>query len=410
MLGLHEMVGGSSAAFTPQFRVCPGVVYSIRTKNESIVVAARGGRIEICEDSAERVDFSLVARAQTWRDLFTENPQPGRQNLLYFITAGEVSVEGDLTKFYRSLPAVRETIEFFRHNGHEHASCCDSTEKSRLNTAVGSYIRVGTSSGAFDVYVERAGTGRPVIGLSTAGSDTTQWHGIITETDFTDNYELVTIDLPWHGRSRPAQGQSVGSYRLTPETYSEFVIAATQALNLTDSPVLVGASMAGAAVVRTIAVAPELFAAGVSCQAAVDVAGRLDNVLLSNEIDQKLLVPEWTYGLMNPASPTRHREAVWWGYAQGGPGIYTADITSYQEWDFFEIAHLLTRDSPHIAFLSGAYDTSVPSERTEELANLVPNSSFTLMPDLGHFPFAENPPLFVDYLYQALVSGTGKLR
>jgi len=119
-------------------------------------------------------------------------------------------------------------------------------------------------------------------------------------------------------------------------------------------------------------------------------------------VNPALFIPEWTYGLMNPASPEEFKQRVWWGYSSGGFGLYAADIDSYLSWDFEAVEHLLTVDSPHIAVLSGAYDTSVPSSESRKLAERIPNSSYVGMPELGHFPHAENPPVFAGYLEGAV--------
>lgn len=105
---------------------------------------------------------------------------------------------------------------------------------------------------------------------------------------------------------------------------------------------------------------------------------------------------------MNPASPDEFKQRVWWGYSSGGYGLYAADIISYAQWDIALVEDLLTLDSPHIAVLSGEFDTSVSPERSRELAQRIPNSSFRKMMGLGHFPHAENPRRFVDYLKPAL--------
>lgn len=51
---------------------------------------------------------------------------------------------------------------------------------------------------------------------------------------------------------------------------------------------------------------------------------------------------------------------MWWGYSTGGHGLYAADIGSYQQWEIDEVSHLLTPTTPHIAVLSGRFDTTAP--------------------------------------------------
>lgn len=129
---------------------------------------------------------------------------------------------------------------------------------------------------------------------------------------------------------------------------------------------------------------------------------RQNEHLRGTTVNPTLFIPEWTYGLMNPASPEEFKQRVWWGYSSGGFGLYAADIDSYLRWNFEDVAQLLTSESPHIALLSGSFDTSVPSSETQALAERIPNSSFAVMPELGHFPHAENPIAFATYLKNAL--------
>lgn len=345
--------------------------------------------------SASAPDFVVRATDAVWRRVLATELAAGWQSILHLVRTGSATIEGDERSFFRSLDQVRLIVERARRAPEL------STGRDRLLAARGSYARVTSALGTADVYVERCGSGPQLLALATAGSDTSQWHGLMTQTDLTDQFELITVDLPWHGRSSPAFGADVGDWRLTPESYTDFIVAAADEIVL-DRPVLVGASMAGAAVVHAVATAPERFAGAVACQVGRRVANRASDLLHAADIDQSMLVPEWTYGLMNPASPRDFRTRVWWGYSSGGRGAYAADIDSYQQWDYDEIAHLLNDSSPHIAVLSGRFDTSVPPESSRDLADAIPNSSFVEMPELGHFPHAENPARFHHYLLPAL--------
>lgn len=339
--------------------------------------------------------FTLAASDEVWNEVLKPNPAPGMQSIVHLIRVGIVSLSGDSLQFDRHVHLVRAVIDALR----------GPTERSfmpgRPLRARGEYHRVESEVGTADIHVERCGTGRPIVALATAGSSSTQWHGLMTESDLTDRFELITIDLPWHGSSSPTFGSPIGEWTLTPETYSRFIVDATRTLGLDDS-ILLGVSMAGAAVVHSIATYPHDFFGAIACQAGPRVRNRSAPQLNATDIDQSLFVPEWTFGLMNPDSPAEFRKRVWWGYSSGGHGLYASDIDSYQLWDIDSVAHLLTETSPHIAVLSGRYDTTVTPEASQELANLIPNSSFCEMPELGHFPHAENPQRFADYLEPAL--------
>lgn len=340
--------------------------------------------------------FTVVAPDAVWDRLLQSSPEPGWQSLLHLVRTGVVVVEGDTRAFYRHLHLVRALIESGR-GGRSEASA-----HPRPLTAVGSYLRVASALGVADIHVERCGQGPQLLALATAGSDTTQWHGLMTDSDIIERYELITVDLPWHGRSSPTFGEYPGEWRLTPADYTDFIVAAADAIGL-ERPTLVGASMAGAAVVHAVATHPTRFAGAVACQAGERVSNRASELLAATDIDQTLLVPEWTVGLMNPASPRDFRTRVWWGYSRGGHGTYAADIASYLQWDLDEVVASFDERTPHIAVLSGSYDTTVTPDDSRRLAARIPNSSFVEMPELGHFPHAENPALFAEYLDAALI-------
>lgn len=339
--------------------------------------------------------FTLRAPDPTWAGLLAAAPAPGEQSIVHLVRTGRVILRGDRRAYLRHLHLVRALLEATR------AIPAQPFTPARPLRAHGEYRRVTSALGTADVHVESDGSGPVLLALATAGSDTTQWHGLMTESDLLERWRLVTVDLPWHGRSSPAFDAPAGGWALTPEAYTDFIAAVADALAL-ERPVLVGASMAGAAVVHAIATHPDRFAGGVACQAGLRVTNRSDPALADPGIDQSLLVPEWTYGLMNPASPAEFRKRVWWGYSSGGHGLYAADIDSYLRWEFAQVAPRLTASSPHIAVLSGSYDTSVPPAASRELAQAIPNASFREMPELGHFPHAENPAVFAGYLEDAL--------
>lgn len=269
---------------------------------------------------------------------------------------------------------------------------------------IGGYVRLDVPAwGSCDVFYEKAGSGPPLILLATAGADTRQWHGVMTDEGLTSRNTLFAFDLPWHGKSSPAAGRRNTEYALDTTSYTDCIAAFIAALSLKDKPIIVGASMAGAVVVEMLALHPELVAGAVGAQAGPRVDNRHTPWLRNPTVNQTLHVPEWTFGLMNPASPKFHRDRVWWGYSQGGFGVYERDIVYYSNsWDIENVSHLFTEHTPPLVLLNGSYDYSVPPEQTKELASEVPGAVYKDMPELGHFPHAENPSAFARYLLWAL--------
>lgn len=366
--------------------------FALEASSWSITLAVRDGSIYEVFDAPP--GFVLRACDLVWEGLLADAPAAGAHSVVYLVRTRVIELIGSDLEYDRHVQVVRALIDAVRGES-------SAVGQGRALAARGEYRRVKSALGTSDIYVERAGSGPVLLAFATAGSDTSQWHGIMTHSDLTDRYELVTVDLPWHGKSSPAWGMPVGSYTLTPDSYTDFIVAVADAVGA-DSPILLGASMAGAAVVHAVATHPERFAGAVACQAGPSVMARSHEHLRGTRVNPMTFIPEWTYGLMNPTSPEAFKRRVWWGYSSGGYGTYAADIDSYLQWNLDEVQHGLTARSPHIAVLSGSFDTSVPPQHSAELAARIPNASFVEMPELGHFPHAENPPLFAKYLESAL--------
>lgn len=202
--------------------------------------------------------FTLVARDETWDQILRPAPAAGMQSALHLLATKKMT--GERFEFDRHMHLVRAVIEALR------GSQAPAAMPRRELNARGEYHRVTSTVGTADIHVERCGRGQPVIALATAGSSSTQWHGLMTESDITDRYELITVDLPWHGSSSPTFGTAIGEWQLTPDAYSEFIADAVQTI-APPTPVLLGVSMAGAAVVHALASFPGQFAGAVACQA-----------------------------------------------------------------------------------------------------------------------------------------------
>lgn len=364
---------------------------------DSVTIIASQGVPEAVADP----EFRVVLDSGEWAALLRPEPEPRSQHVLAFLEPrGSGVIEGDRLSFAQHLHLVRRSIELARR----------VTERTppdalrNLSGVRGKYVpTVVPGWGECNIFVETAGTGQPILLLHTAGADGRQYHGILADTRLSDRYELIAFDLPWHGRSNPASGSRSYEYDLTTQTYTDCIAALIDALHLDAPPILVGASMAGAAVIEMAALHPDLIAGAVSCQAGPRVGNRHTPWLRNPKVNQTLHVPEWTFGLMSPTAPKSDRDRVWWGYSQGGWGIYERDITYYsQSWDIDNVAHLFGADTPPVVLMNGQYDYSVPPAATEELLARIPGSIYRPMPELGHFPHAENPPTFVRHLLAAL--------
>ncbi|GAA3696389.1 hypothetical protein GCM10023081_36850 [Arthrobacter ginkgonis] len=369
-------------------------------EGESHTVSVRNGTVALDQAGPGDAAFAVVLDQGDWTRLLAPSPAPRTQHVLAFLAPrGTGAVEGDLASFAQHLHLVRRAVELARGIAEQ-----ESPRRVPLEDITGRYVHVDVPGwGPCDIYAETAGQGIPVLLLATAGSDTRQYHGLMSDPDVTSRYRLIAFDLPWHGKSNPPAGKRNTDYVLDSQTYTDCIAGVIRALDLPQAPVIVGASMAGAVVVEMVARHPDLVRGAVSSQAGPRVANRHTPWLRNPQVNQALHVPEWTYGLMSPASPKEDRDRVWWGYSQGGFSVYERDISYYSTcWDIDNIAHLLGSHTPPVVLMNGVYDYSVPPEATRELAGHIPGSVVREMPELGHFPHAENPSAFAAHLLWAL--------
>jgi pimeloyl-ACP methyl ester carboxylesterase len=249
---------------------------------------------------------------------------------------------------------------------------------------------------------EEAGQGRDLLCLHTAGADLRQFHRLMADERITATHRLVAFDLPWHGRSAPTRGAAIGSWRLDTDLYVEIIMQFVRATGLRD-PIVLGASMSGEICLELALRHPETFRGIIACEATDIVPNRQTPWAFHPEINQSIFIPEWIHGLMAPQSPAECAEEVLWHYAQGGPGVFRGDIHFYSgEWDArARVGRIDTTRCP-LVMLTGEYDYSCTAEMSAATAAKIPGVRFRRMDGIGHFPFAENPKLFAEYLVPVL--------
>jgi hypothetical protein len=75
------------------------------------------------------------------------------------------------------------------------------------------------------------------------------------------------------------------------------------------------------------------------------------------EINQSLLVPEFTYGMMSPTSPTKHKDLVWHTYSAQAFGMYAGDLDFYfGGFDYRGKLSSIDTTKIRVAMLTGEYD------------------------------------------------------
>lgn len=386
------------------------------------------------------IGFALIDGAQTWRFSFTDGritaaegdpvftltapapawqafraPVPVRHHHALFAMLARVpgvAVTGDRLAFMRYAHVVRRVLDIGRHLARGGAvpvpvSLRPPSPPAPALEVQGAYAGVTARGTAYRMYYETAGQGSPMLCLHTAGSDARQFHRLMADPWLTQRFRLIAPDLPFHGKSPPPAGAVPGAWRLNTDLYVTLVMDFIRATGL-DRPVLLGASMSGEICLELALRHPDSFRAIIACEACERVEGRQTGFSAHPEINQGYFVPEWIEGLMAPQSPADCAAEILWHYAQSGPAVFHGDIAFYSgDWDGRgRIGRIDTNRCP-LFMLTGEYDYSCTAEMSAATAAQIPGAKFQRMDGIGHFPFAENPARFLDYLRPVLQSLPG---
>ena len=357
--------------------------------------------------------FTFSAPGPVWAKFLQPVPPRHHHVILAMLARVEgVRLDGDALAFAQHCHVVRRVLEVGKWLVLGHALPVPDSLRPAVATPVpamqGAYVPVTVGGQRHDVFHETAGEGVDVLCLHTAGSDGRQFHRLMADARITAGHRLVPFDLPWHGRSMPPAGALPGAWRMTTDRYVETIMGFVAAAGLR-KPIVLGASMSGEICLELAFRHPEAFRAIIACEASDNIAGRQTPWSFHPQVNQALFVPEWIHGLMAPQSPAECAAEVLWHYAQGGPGVFRGDIHFYSgEWDArARVAQIDTAKCP-LFMLTGEYDYSCTMEMSAATAAKIPGARFIPMHGIGHFPFAENPALFADYLLPVLTEVAGR--
>ncbi len=362
--------------------------------------------LAISETRSEKHSFALEAPTEIWAKFFS-SPPPAPYHGIYAMKmrVPGFKVSGSELALAQNMHLVRRVLEIGRSVANDvHGSPVPEKafEENRKEPIRGGYVWVELEGRPNRIYYEEAGTGRDLLCLHTAGSDSRQFYKLLNDAGLGAEWRLVAFDLPWHGKSLPPEGAPIGAWDLTTERYVAAIEAVIAALGL-KRPVLLGSSMAGQICLEMALRWGERLGGVIACEASERIVGREVPWTRHPEVNESSFVPEWVHGLMAPQSPPERAREVWWEYSQGGYGVFWGDIRFYaREWDMRErIGRIDTKKCP-VIMLTGEYDYSCTPEISRATAAKIPGAQFEVMRGMGHFPMAENPELFMEYLRPAL--------
>lgn len=284
--------------------------------------------------------------------------------------------------------------------------------RGQIEDVVGRYVNLSSRGVGYRVYFEEAGAGPVLLALHTAGSDSRQFRYLLADSEVTARHRVVAFDLPWHGRSLPPDGWWTQDYLLTTDRYVAWVEDFCDALGI-ERPTVLGCSMAGSLVLELARRSPQRWAGVIGLSGALHVEGRFQDWPLYPDVNAQQVVPSWTYSLMSPHGPEVSRREIWWTYSQGGPGVYRGDTYFYSEdLDLRDAAATIDTALCPVYLFTGEYDHACTPEDTAAAIAAIPGARGGTMAGIGHFPMAENYPLFRTHLLPVLheLAAAGDLR
>jgi pimeloyl-ACP methyl ester carboxylesterase len=342
-------------------------------------------------------DFSFSIPPEFW-ERYNEPVPPPRFNTAQALVAnsGGAVVGGDRIKWAQYIPLVERVLACLRSPIERRGP----QELPSTSAIVGRYIHVDVDGFAYRLYYESAGAGTPLICIHTAGSDSRQYKHLLEDIELQQSYQMIALDLPWHGRSAPPRGWRSMKFENSVDHALATIRAFIGALGL-ERPLLMGCSLGGALSLAMASRHGDEFSGILSLEGALgtnpDIPPRRIDWTRHMEIDRSMFLSTWVAGLMAPVSPDDLRDEILWEYAQGGPGVYNGD----GHLGIAKVASALGPTKCPLYVFSGDYDYAATPAMSKAAADQL-GGEFVPMKGMGHFPMAEDPAAFKKYLMPVL--------
>lgn len=258
----------------------------------------------------------------------------------------------------------------------------------RKQAAAGEELRIAV--GRELVMARALGTGRPIVLLHSLLADRTSFEPLAAL--LASSHRVIMLDLPGFGDSHPVAGGL--------EAVADRVAAAVAALQLEQTPVLLGNGYGGfvalLTAIRHPAIAARLVLA--DCGAAFDEPGRQAFRNMSAAAGAKGLAAISDVAmrrLFSPEFQAAHPELVEQRRARFvglHPDTFLAACAALSSLDLRGEA---ARVKVPVLVLVGEQDEATPPAMARELASLLPQGRFVLLPGCAHVPQLQAPRQFL---------------
>lgn len=373
------------------------LVLALRCEDQTVLIKLEGGQGGLT--TGETPDITVAGASGAWSQLLASPPPPRFQSFTALALVNpEFTVSGDPLRIAQARGWIERLVE--RVINANEAPAAPVARNIRQIT--GGYHPVTADSETYEIYIETAGQGVPVLLLHTAGADSRQFQAQLSDTGLTANWQFFAPDMPFHGRSMPPLAWNGAPYTLTAQRYLDWCAAIIE--QVIKTPVIVAGGSMGAGMALWLAAArPDLVRGVIAIEPPFQSRGRRNPFQHHAQVHAGLHNAAFVRGLMSPTSPEARRRRAAWIYSQGAPEIYSGDLAFYsEEFDGAEVGPRVDATKTPVALLCGTYDYSATPADGARLAALIPGAQLDVMEGLGHFPMTEHPDLFRPHLINAL--------
>lgn len=373
------------------------LVIALVCDGKPLIVSLHGGKGVLVADGT--ADITIEAGQASWDMLLANPPPPRFQSFTALALVNPAfTISGEPQLIAQARGWIERLVECIIHAQERKAP----PVLRDIRRIVAGYYPVTVKGETYEVYVETAGTGAPVLLLHTAGADSRQFQGQLSDVDLIRNWQLFAPDMPFHGRTLPPLTWNGAPYKLSAQTYLDWCAAIIE--QVVEAPVVVAGGSMGAGMALWLAASrPDLVRGVIAIEPPFQSRGRRNAYQHHAKVHAGLHNAAFVRGLMSPTSPESRRRRAAWIYSQGAPEIYTGDLAFYsEEFDGAEVGPRVDAGRTPVALLCGTYDYSATPEDGARLARLIPGAHLDVMEGLGHFPMTEHPDLFRPHFLHAL--------
>lgn len=157
--------------------------------------------------SADEADITIIAAEGEWERVMQPVPPPTYHSF------SSIQLRNPLFDVSGEPLTIAQARGFLEAIFAQLTNSGGPTGELDLQVITGAYHPVSAPNGQrANIFTESSGAGTPLLCLHTAGADTRQFHGVMTDLALRTSWRMIGFDMPSHGRTMPPTGWVGESY------------------------------------------------------------------------------------------------------------------------------------------------------------------------------------------------------